>query len=120
MNLVEFIERVIGDGINAAKADYPKPDQKEKLKGSISGFEKCRGKNTLELLTLLDEAKIATHKALLEQAKNYWFVRCEEAEIEWVCNCVSALLVNEGFDPIIIPTARSVMKVAEIVGVGEQ
>ena len=37
----------------------------------------------------------ATMKARLEEEPEYWKTRCYEAEIEWVCNIVSAMMVNE-------------------------
>jgi len=40
--------------------------------------------------------------------------------MNWVCNVVSALLMNQGLSTIIQPTARGVLKAAEIVGVRGQ
>lgn len=120
MDFAQFIEQVINDGIEAARADYKEQRQKQKLDGSILGFERCRGKNPEELMILLREAEEETRKAYIKQSKDYWFIRCQEAEIEWACNCVSAALVNNGFDPIITPTVRGAMKVADIVGVRSQ
>ena len=117
MDLAQFIERVINDGIEAVRADYKEPRQKQKLEGSILGFERCRRKNHQELMALLREAQEATRKAYIEQVESYWFIRCQELEIEWVCNCVSAVLVHQGLSPIITPTARGALKAAEIVGV---
>ena len=117
MDLAQFIERVVIDGIVATRADYKEPRQKQKLEGSILGFERCRGKNPQELMALLREAQEATLKAYTEQVESYWFIRCQELEIEWVCNCVSAVLVQRGLSPIFTPTARGALKAAEIVGV---
>ena len=117
MDYNEFLKRVIDEGIEAAKKDYVKPEQKDKLEGSILGFEKCRGKNPEELVEMLKEAGKATNAA--SGNSNYWYVRCQEAEIEWVCNCVSAIIVNGGQKPIIPVTARGALKAAEIVGVKE-
>ena len=33
-----FLERVVDDGIQAAKDDYTRPEQRPKLEGSIAGF----------------------------------------------------------------------------------
>lgn len=117
MTLEEFLNRVIDDGIAAVKKDYRQPHQKEKRDGSIAGFEACRGKTLLELNELLQASHTSTADAHDRRAKDYWWFRCYELEVEWVCNCVSALLVNQGLPPIIVPTARGMMKAAGIVGV---
>lgn len=111
----EFLNKVIDDGIEAAKEDYA--SRPEKLKGSIEGFEACRGKNPLELAEVLKQASKKTHEARMNRVPNYWEIRCFEAEVEWVCNCVSAILMNQGLPTIISPTARGYMKAAQIVGV---
>ena len=36
----------------------------------------------------------------------YWYARCFALEVEWVCNVVSAMLMNEGRPTIVTPTAR--------------
>lgn len=115
MTYEKFLERVINDGIEAAKSDYA--NDKMKRQGSVAGFEACRGKTPAQLAELLAQAREATHLACLKRVEGYWRVRCYEAEVEWVCNCVSAMAMNEGLETIIPPTARGVMKVAEIVGV---
>lgn len=117
MTYQEFLTRVIDDGIEAAKRDY---GEGEKLEGSVKGFESCRGKNPPEILDLLVAARKACHDAYRNNvAEGYWGLRCCEAEIEWVANCVSAMLVNQGVEPLTstLPTARGVMKAAQIIGV---
>jgi len=116
MPYYEFLTSVIADGIAAAMADYKA--QPDKLKGSVAGFEACKGKDPGTLLTVLHEARRRTHQAYADQAENYWEIRCFEAEVEWTCNCVSAMLSNEGLPTIVTPTARGVFKAAEILGVG--
>lgn len=115
MNYLEFLTKVLNDGIEAAKKDYA--DRPDRLRGSLSGFEACRGKSPVDLAKLLAWARGQTHAAMLKQAENYWEVRCFEAEVEWTCNCVSALMVNSGMEPIVPPTARGTIKAAEIAGV---
>ena len=128
MSYEEFLNRIIDDGIEAAKTDYCRPSQQNKLEGSIAGFEACRKKTAgqchvegvvVALADLLAEARKATLDAHMrrEESEEYWRIRCYEAEVEWVCNCVSAVLINENRPCIIPPTARGVMKAAEIVGV---
>ena len=115
MDYKTFLKRVIDEGIEAAKEDYK--DDPQKRDGSVEGFEACRGLKPHELYLLLQDSRNATQKAFREQAKDYWRIRCREAEIEWVCNVVSAMLSNQGLTPLITPTARGVQKAASIVGV---
>lgn len=125
MTFDEFISKAIDEGIEAAKRDYTKPRQKAKLEGSIEGFEACRGKSPVEIGEILKDAKRKTREARGRvhekeiKESDYWRIRCREAEIEWIANVVSAALVNQGFSPIVQPTARGAMTAARIVGVKE-
>jgi hypothetical protein len=116
----EFLKRVIHDGIAAAERDYPRKCQASKLHGSIAGFEVCRGASPKELRRLLAEANESADPPIASQddVDTYWFRRCYLLEINWVCNVVSALLISEGHAAIVIvePTARGVLKAAEILG----
>lgn len=123
MDYREFLTRVIDEGIEAAKQDYKgdSPEQIQRREGSIQGFEECRERLPGSLYLLLDESKKKAFEKHGKQAEDYWYWHCRAAEVEWVCNVVSALLVNEGCLPIAqnLPTARGAMKASEIVGVAE-
>lgn len=120
MEYDEYLNKIIDDGIAAAKRDYSEPRQASKLKGSIAGFEACRGLQPTGIAALLRERHDVTRQAFRDRTRGsdaYWEIRCFEAEVEWVANCVSAVLMNAGQPVIINPTARGVMKAAEVVGV---
>lgn len=89
----------------------------EKLRGSVAGFEACRGQSLDGLRDVLEAAKTATRDAYAREADDYWWFRCYQLEVEWVCNVVSCVLMNEGLPTIVHPTARGMMTAAEIVGV---
>jgi len=108
-----FLERIINEGIEAAKESYKKDALKRD--GAIEGFEACRGLEPKQLLELLGDARAMTQEAFNDQSDDYWRIRCREAEIEWVCNVVSAMLHNQGIKPIVPPTARGMMKAASIL-----
>jgi hypothetical protein len=118
MDYATFLNRIIEDGIAAAKKDYENDQQKRD--GATKGFDECRGKTPEELVALWTEASKKVQDDLGE-ANDYWFWRCREAEIEWTCNVVSAMLVNQGKPALFSwqPTARGGMKAAEILGVSE-
>lgn len=142
MDYDTFLHKLINVGIQAAREDYGgdegaelhgrqvRPASKEnhrpdKLAGSIDGFEACRGKQPHEIAELMIEARKKLQEAFIRVSEKeisdgeYWRVRCREAEIDWVANCVSVVLVNQGLPPIAPPTARAALTVARIVGVKE-
>jgi hypothetical protein len=115
MDYNEFLTRVINEGIEAATADYTDPSDKERLEGSIAGFNACRDKLPEELVAVWQKATNDMNSAL----DNYWWYRCFQLEVEWVCNVVSGMLVNEGQNSLLswLPTANGMMKAASIIGV---
>lgn len=114
-----LLDRIITDGIAAARRDYCRPDQEHKLAGSVAGFEACRGKSPTELAQLLHEADVTTDQKRHEGAEvqAYWTARCFALEVGWVCNVISAVLVVHGSQPIVAPTCHGLAKAAEILGV---
>lgn len=117
MTFDDFLTRVIDDGIKAVKDSYREARQAQKLEGSIAGFESCRGRSVFELRQQLDIAQKLADIAMATDRGNYWYHRCFHAEVEWVCNVVSAALQNSGEIPIVTPTARGYLKAADILGV---
>jgi hypothetical protein len=119
MNYNEFLTRVIDEGIAAATADYTEESDKERLEGSIAGFNACRDKSPEQLVELWTKAGMDVNNAFGDMEKRYWFFRCYQLEVEWVCNVVSAMLMNEGQKPLLawLPTANGGMKAASILGV---
>ena len=115
MNINEFLEIIINDGIESVKKCYSKPEDDHKLKGSIDGFEACRNKNPLELRGLFE--KTCKERMGAFDHDNYWRIAYKNLQVEWVCNCVSAILLNQKLPVIIPPTARGVMRAAEVAGI---
>jgi hypothetical protein len=123
MTYTEFLDRVVSDGLESITKDewitkYPK-----RLEGSRLGFEACRGKLPEQLAELLRDAEGRCMRSREEtegpdsDIEDYWRERYRAIQIEWVCNTVSAMLMNEGKATIVTPTARGVMNAARIVGV---
>lgn len=113
----EFLVLVIEDGIEAARHDYPLPRQRLKLDGANRGFEDCRGRNINALCELLKEARDTVRQKRKQDASDFWYWRCREAEIYWVCNVLSAALYSSRVSPIVPPTAAGALKASEILGV---
>ena len=88
MKYLDFLAKIVDDGIEAAKRDYE--GMPDKLRGSVAGFEACRGKDPVALAKLLEEARGRTREATLKHVPGYREIRCFELEVEWTCNCVSA------------------------------
>lgn len=116
MNYLVFLDKVIDDGVAAARKDYAHDE--DKREGAVAGFEACRSRMPEEILVILRGAAEATRRAMLDDDPHYWRVRCFEAEIEWVANVVSAALVSQGCAPLAahLPTARGMMKAAQVLG----
>ena len=119
MTYNEFLTRIIDEGIAAATADYTDPKDKERLEGSIAGFNACRNLLPEQLVEAWQTATTDVNVAFREQKINYWYYRCFQLEVEWVINVVSAMLINEGQQPLLawLPTANGAMKAASILGV---
>ena len=114
----DFLTRVIDDGIAAARQSYGGTDQKHKLEGAVAGFESCRRKKPRELAQHYYRAEDAKKWAIVgnTNAKRYWRLACYYAEVEWVCNVVSALCYAGGKRElaIIATTARGVAKMQQV------
>jgi len=119
MEYNDFLNRVINEGIEAATADYKEERQKSHLEGSISGFEACRNKSPLELFEVWKESQEYVQKSFFDRddPDKYWWFRCYQLEVEWVCNVVSVVLLNEGKPPILswLPTCNGMSKAASII-----
>jgi hypothetical protein len=114
----QLVTAVIDGGVAGVRRDYSRPEQARELAGSVAGFEACRGKSVPELADLLGAARIATEDARKSShGADYWWFRCYEAEVEWVCNVVSASLLNAGLPTIVPPTAPGMLAAAQIIGV---
>ena len=112
MTLSEFIDRLIVDGVTAAHADYGADTEKER--GAVAGFEDCRNQDQAGLGYLLQRARHQQRTAFLSNAPDYWYWVCYAAEIEWVCNCVSAGFAGT-LAPLVPTTARGVLKATQVL-----
>jgi hypothetical protein len=144
MTYEDLLARIIEDGIAEVRATYadPKrtidddiitegsphyiePKDVHRLAGALAGFEACRGKSLSELAAIYaqaDQACVESRRVDIESNNAYWEKRYATLQIEWICNVVSAGLINNGKAPLLpwLPTARGVMKYSEIVGVGSE
>ena len=117
MTYSEFVEVVVRDAREAVVEDYSKPEDKHRLDGSLWGLEECVGKTPAQLVVLLDDAVRVSLEKGRDEAEDYWFWRCREAEIEWVCDVLGA---GVGF--VIgraVVTARGILKAAEVKAKGD-
>lgn len=113
MTYVEFLSFLIEDGIEAARLDYL--DHPYKQEGAIDGFNECRALQPHALTNLLQDAQQTARVKWLVQAGDYWYWRLREAEIEWVCDVVSAVLYWHGHPVIIVPTTRGILRAIDIL-----
>jgi hypothetical protein len=120
MTYDQFLIHIINDGIDAAREDYK--DKPSWLSGALAGFEACRGKTPSQLGELLTTTSYEVSKQLGSRTipdEAIWELKCKFEEIQWVCNCVSALVFTTTdihlLKPLIPPTARAVLKAAEVL-----
>ncbi len=115
MTYAEFVVWIVQDGVTAAQRDYAAV----RLAGALAGFDAVLDCDTPpELGALLAFAR-NKQIALLDEAPDddaRIFAQTFVAEVEWVCNCVSAFLLNEGSQPLIKPSSRGILKCAELLG----
>lgn len=112
MTFEQFVDKVIETGIKGSREHYGEDD--EKFRGSKAGFEACRGKNPIELGKLLAKAKRDTALANVEGG-DYWHLSFFACQVEWTCNCVSAVLLSSNTEVIVQPTVRGVMHAQSIL-----
>ena len=105
MEYNSFLEKVINEGIKAAKADYR--NNKEKLEGAIDGFNACRKLDPKGLKDLLKSVSEYVSESRKKRADNYWYFRCYEAEMEWVINVVGSAMMLKGL-PALIPNLATI------------
>lgn len=125
MKYHDFIETVIERGITAAKQSYVRVDSTQvvvdkcKLVGSIAGFEACKNKLPQELLVLWVRATDKMNEVAAQKVARdvYLYWRCYQAEIEYVCDVVSAMLVNSGKRALLkgFPTIQGVNMARKIL-----
>lgn len=111
-----FLAKVIDDAVAAARQSYA-DSIPAKLKGAEEGLNACRGLLPDQLKLKLEYAEIRVQQEDPQKDPNrYWEARCFRSEVEWVCGVISVALINEGYEPIVQPTARSARKAVEILG----
>lgn len=115
MKYEQFLEEIINGGIEGCKQDYSGPNDKDRLEGSIAGFEACRGKNPQQLFEEYSKASKLAEEAFSLLVENYWYFRCFQMEVEWVCNVVSAGTKIQLLSWL--PTTAGVMRAGKILGV---
>lgn len=110
----DFLEKIIKDGIIYSEKKYAK--NQEKLMAATLGLDACRNKKPNELLGLLNEARKITQKTNIN-SKLYIIVSTYELTIEWVCNCIAAMMIVQKQKPIVQPTMRGFLKMSEVLRV---
>lgn len=122
MDFNKILTHIIEQGIEAVKKDYK--EGTDKYNGAIAGFEECRNKTVEELTDLLIKCREETSRAFKREIggikEGYWFIRCFEAEVEWVCNVLSAILMTNGLPVIIYPTYCGIKQAVKIIGSEEE
>jgi hypothetical protein len=110
MRYQDFLTQVVEESTLAATKDYTAKNKKPQLEGSIAGLRACLDKSPPQLSALLERAKKVHEKTITSRTNinRYWRVRCFLAEVEWVCNVMSVVLMTHGMPTIVAPTERAI------------
>jgi hypothetical protein len=111
----DFLNAIIDDGENEVRERFLRPNQKIRLEGALEGFDVCRGKGPEDIAALLDEARERRQRASRDRARDYWFWREREAQIEHVLGVISALLYSNGLPTFGDVFTRHLRKAADIL-----
>lgn len=120
MKFGDFLARIIVEGVEALErvhtADLPSPS----TAGALAAYDACVQCDSPPELGILLAFTRNKHLELIGEpvpdAEKCVFAEGFADTVAWVCNCVSALLLNEGYPPIITPTSRGIMKCSELLG----
>lgn len=117
MNLADFTTAAIEAGLLSIEDDPQLQKHPKRMEGSREGFEACRGKDPEALRALLAKANADAESARRERTdiEDYWRARYFALQVEWICNTVSAVLMNEDLPTIVPPTARGAINAAKIL-----
>lgn len=116
MRYQDFLTKVVEESTKAASRDYAARTKKAHREGSIAGLKACLDKSPPQLALLLERAE-RVHKKTIATKTNigrYWRVRCFFAEVEWVCNVMSVILMTQGMPTIVPPTQRAAKFASEL------
>ena len=116
-----FVVSIVGEGVDALERAIVDGDKGPREAGALTGYDACvQCESAPELGILLAFAR-NKHTAVigepLPDADQCVFSAGFVGAVEWVCNCVSALLLNEGLQALTRPTSRGILKCAELLGV---
>lgn len=110
MRFSQFQERIIDDAIAAAHAAYQEP----RRSGFIAGVESCRNKGFADLADELVAANTAAHAATEAKHPREEDALAYRAGVEWVCDCMSVIMKNQGMKPIVEPSKQAWVKAVSL------
>lgn len=120
MTYTEFVRQIITEGVEVLASAALETPESPQLAGALSACEACLKCDSAPALGVLLAFARNKHADVLREpvpdADRCLFAQGFAYEVEWICNCVSALLLNEGLQPLITPTSRGIMKCAELLG----
>lgn len=114
MKLSELQDKAIESAMRSAHAMYK--DEPDKFAGCVAGLTECRGKSPEQLGVVLVGANTALSLAYAKQDRRYWEVAMFHAEVEGICDVMSAALKGMGKDPIIEPSKAGYDKAVALLG----
>lgn len=110
----DFLDKVIADCETSANTHYS--SSPSELESALNALKTCKAKTPGELKDIYESAVSASREARFEKSSKYTEIRCHEIEVEFICDAVSAILVNSGEEPILgKPTKKGFAKAHSVV-----
>jgi hypothetical protein len=116
----EFLARIVVEGVEGLERVAAVDDASPSTAGAVAAYDACvECDSPPELGILLAFARNKHIDLIMAPVPNAYeclFAQGFADTVAWVCNCVSALLLNEGYPALIPPTSRGIMKCSELLG----
>lgn len=118
MNYQEFLRALVEDSVRIITEEWKQMDDPLlhcMLEGGRAGALACRDKSPPELNKLLQRAR-GVHRSAFHSTirSRYWRITYFLHEVEWICNVISFVLVNQDMQPIVRPTIKAAKTAARI------
>ena len=115
----DFLHFLLEDALEEARAAHPGPSDRLAFEGAERALAECRAALCSEdpsrdLGRLLARAREDSEAATANAAPDQWFWFCREAQVEWIANVFSVILMNNRMPTIVPPTRPAAQAVARL------
>lgn len=120
----EFLNFLLDDALEEARLRTASPSDAMGFKAAEVALAECRDAMLAtdrempeKLGRLLREARLDAEASSAAGSSDHWFWFCREAQIEWIAEVVSVVLMQGRLPTIVPPTKGAAIAAAVILGV---